>query len=120
MTEIVDKDLAEAIDRIARTPDGEMLYLYLQKVLMGVSTSDDPCALTKEKGRRSFASELMGFMSQGISLSARSGCITFTVAQRTAVSRRIPGGRLVTADTIVPGYDAPDADARTGPGVPAS
>ena len=120
MSEITDKDIIEALDRVARTPDGELLYLYLQKVLMGVPTEKKSRALTWNDARRSFASELMGFMSKGISASARSGCITFTVAQRAPVSRRTPGGRLVTADTAVPGYDAPDSDARTGPGVPAS
>lgn len=120
MSEITDQDMAEALDRIARTPDGEVLYLYLQKALMGVPTSTEACALTANHGRRSFASELMGFMSKGISASARSGCITFAVAQRSAVPRRIPGGRLVSADTLVPGYDAPDSDARSRPGVPAA
>ena len=36
MNEVSDDDLKLAIDRIARTPDGVTLYLYLQKALCGV------------------------------------------------------------------------------------
>ena len=118
MTEIADKDIREALDRISRTRDGEILYLFLQKTLMGVTESSDTSVLQIDKGRRIFARDLMAHMGEGVSTSARSGCITFVTAPRSAPRSRAPGGRLVTADTAVPGFDAPDpdADSRPAPG----
>lgn len=105
MTEITETDIREALDRIARTPDGELLYRYLQKELMGVTSSDEDRVLRTNHGRRSFARDLMAHMGEGVSNSARSGPVTFSIASRVAASRRTPGGRLVSADTPVPGAD---------------
>ena len=65
---IDDEQLKLAIDRIARTADGELLYRYLQKTLMGVLAEHGPadCALRTEHGRRRFAADLMAMMAKGI------------------------------------------------------
>ena len=76
---IDDKDLAEALDRIARSPDGRLLYLYCQKTLCQVLPSGQTeGALREHDGRRRFASELMGRMAEGIQDSDRHA-ITFSV-----------------------------------------
>lgn len=83
---ITDDDLNLALDRIARTPDGELLYRYFQKVLMGVLTDVDPgrSALRTNHGRRSLAAELMGRMAKGIDESAgRSSDDTSDTGKRT-------------------------------------
>jgi hypothetical protein len=64
---ITDDLLREAIDRIGRTADGELLYLYLQRFLCRVTHSADAGALQAENGKRIFAQELMGLMSRGLS-----------------------------------------------------
>ena len=118
MIEISDVEIREALDRIARTRDGEVLYLYLQKFLIGVSDSTDVGVLQSAHGARSFARDLMAHMGQGVSQSARSGCITFIVGARASADRRRPGARLVSIDSHVSGYDGPDPDddRRPGPG----
>lgn len=65
---ISDEDTAEAIDRIARTADGRLFYLYLQKRLLGVLAEANPesGALQMDHGERRFASKLMGLMAAGI------------------------------------------------------
>ena len=65
---ITDEDLAKALDRIARTADGELLYRYCQKKLMGVLADHAPSdsALRTEHGERRFAAQLMAHMRQGI------------------------------------------------------
>lgn len=113
--EISQKDIAEAMDRIARTPDGELLYLHLQKVCMGVLPRDaDLCALPVQEGRRRFAHDLMAFMAEGIRTSARSGARPVTFAVASASSGASPGrssfrgaGRRVTLADSVPGFDTP-------------
>jgi hypothetical protein len=66
---ISNDELLQGLDRIARTTDGELLYLYLQRVLMEVPADADPSdgALRAHVGRRSFAAELMGRMARGMS-----------------------------------------------------
>jgi hypothetical protein len=125
---VPDKLLLEAIDRIARTPDGRMQYLYLQRVLMALPASDAPCALSTNYGERRFAARLLGLMATGISESGERSShdgtssdpggaaeqpIVVPVPQPvdTRVSRG--AGRRITADTRVPGYDYP-ADEPTG------
>lgn len=67
MTEIVeDEHLQNAIDRIARTPDGRMLYLFLQKTLASFPASFETDALQAHHGRRTFAADLMAIMAKGI------------------------------------------------------
>jgi len=111
--EVSDQDLREAIDRIARTADGGILYLYLQKTLCGVASDDSERALQADHGRRRFAQQLMGLMSEGVSVNGRSGSVTFTVASRDPRPDRKPGARLVGPGSFVPGFSDP---AREPPG----
>jgi hypothetical protein len=88
---ISDEELIAAIDRIGMTPDGEMLYLYLQKRLTRVLHTVEPGALQTENGVRILASELMGFLSAGINeahAGVRSDRIAvFKLPERAAVRR---------------------------------
>ena len=112
MSEVFDDDLKLAIDRIARTPDGVTLYLYLQKALCGVISDGSERSLQSDHGRRSFARDLMALMSEGIALSDRSRPVTFRLASPGDRSgRRVPGARLVKPGDYVPGFSDPDADS---------
>jgi hypothetical protein len=105
---IDNQDIAEALDRLARTPDGGMLYRFLQKTLMTVSQpSANDGALRQMEGRRMFASELMGHMSEGIAESDRTA-ITFasSAAARTSLGPR-GAARRVSLDTPIAGWDGP-------------
>lgn len=70
---IDDDQINEALDRIARTDDGELLYRFMQKTLMGTIAEHDPSegALRTEHGMRRFAASLMAKMAKGI--DARDG-----------------------------------------------
>ena len=116
---INEKLLLEAIDRIARTPDGRSLYMYLQKRLMAVPTSDDVSALNSDTGERRFAARLIGLMATGMAESGgRTGSsdsgpsgeqpIVFAVAKPVALGGARGAGRRIGPDTRVPGYDLPD------------
>jgi hypothetical protein len=63
---ITEEQFREAIDRLARTPDGGLLYLYLQRRLMAISTATDGGALRVDAGERQFASRLIGLMAKGM------------------------------------------------------
>jgi hypothetical protein len=117
---INEKLLLEAIDRIARSPDGRSLYLYLQRRLMAVAISDDPSALNSDNGERRFAARLIGLMATGMAESGgRTGSsdsgpsgeqqpIVFAVAKPVTLGGPRGAGRLIGPDTRVPGYDLPD------------
>jgi hypothetical protein len=114
------KAIAEAVDRIARTPDGAALYVLLQRRMMTVSASVEGGALQSDHGERTFASKLIGLMAQGIfesggrtghtgSSSGPDGTEQPVVVPRagpvsTGRSSRA-GGRAITTDTIVPGWN---------------
>jgi hypothetical protein len=115
--------IVEAIDRIARTPDGAALYVFLQRRVMWVPPSTEKGALRADHGERSFASKLIGLMAKGIhesggrTSSGTSNSGSDNVEQPVVVPisgpvRLEPGprgaGRRITADTRVPGYDLPD------------
>lgn len=96
---IADEDLAKAIDRLAHTPDGHLLYRYLQKILMGVlAGAPGESALTRNEGRRSLAAELMGLMAKGIDESGSTDTpadtraserpVVFVTRGAVAVNRR--------------------------------
>jgi hypothetical protein len=103
MSEEIDFErVKDAWDRIARTPDGLVIYRHLQRLRMGLAT--DMSALPAFEGRRSLAADLMAFMSEGIAENDRA-CVTFAVAKPVATSGTRGAGRRVTADTFVPGYD---------------
>jgi hypothetical protein len=121
---IDEKFLLEAIDRIARSADGRLLYLHLQRRLMAVRMTDDPSALNSDNGERRFASNLMGLMATGISesggrTSSDSGPgseqpIVIAVAKPIPVGRATGAARRIGPDTRVPGWDLPDDGS--GPG----
>ena len=114
MSEVITSDdIADVMDRIARSPDGQLLYRYLQKVRMGLAPVDaDERALPRFEGRRSFAADLMAHMGKGIADSDRYA-VTFAIAEPVDTRSRPRGaGRRVTADTFVPGYS--DAGPDTG------
>jgi hypothetical protein len=64
---IDDKLVHEALQRFARTPDGRVFYVGLQKLLMAVVSSETEGALRENLGRRRFASELMAVMAEVMS-----------------------------------------------------
>lgn len=94
---ISDDEINQAIDRIARTADGELLYRYLQKTLMGTLSEHSPedGALRCEHGMRRFASILMAKMAKGIDESGgRTDSSTGSRAsERTVVFRRAEPSR---------------------------
>ena len=107
---ITNEEINKALDRIARTEDGYLLYLYFQKTLCAITTDETVnCALPFKEGRRKLAAELMSLMAQGIEQSGRpsNAPVTFAVAGARAISRPSGAGRRVTLDTAIPGYDAP-------------
>jgi hypothetical protein len=113
MSEEIDFErIKDAWDRIARTPDGLVIYRHLQRLRMGLAT--DMSALQTFEGRRSLAADLMAFMSEGVAENDRA-CITFAVAKPVAVSPTRGAGRRVTANTFIAGYDTADT-AFGGPG----
>jgi hypothetical protein len=127
MTEIYPtaKDIAESIDRIARTADGANLYVLLQRKLMTVSGAATDGALYVEHGERKFAATLIDLMKQGIfdsggrtsstsSTGSTSGNsdreqpVVVPAAKPHAVSAPRAGGRRITPDTRVAGWDRPE------------
>lgn len=101
---MIDQELVnEGLKRFARTPDGRNFYVSLQKLLMGIPSDRSESALRENLGRRTFASELMAVMAEGISESAsddpNTRPIVFTLAQPVAVSgargarRRVSGSQ---------------------------
>jgi len=90
MTIIAQEDFANALDRIARTSDGVLLYRWLQKELMAIPATDKSGALRAHHGRRSLAAQLMAMMAQGVAAGAGSDRpVVFQLAQsrRTSDSR---------------------------------
>ena len=94
---IDDNQINEALDRIARTPDGELLYRFMQKTLMGTLAEHDPAdgALRTEHGERRFAQRLMAKMAKGIDDSGgrtdSSSPSERTVVFRARESKRVAG-----------------------------
>jgi hypothetical protein len=116
--EITSDDITQVMDRIARTADGQLLYRYLQKVRLGVTTPNMPGrALRANEGRRSFAADLMAHMGKGIADSDRYA-VTFAIAEPVD-TRTHPRGarRRVTLDTAIAGWDT---DANSGSGTSGS
>src|SRR5262245_45571310 len=71
MTEIrpTQKEINDAIDRIAMTPDGLNLYVFLQRRVMTVTHAPTDGALRQDEGERSFAAKLIVLMARGIAES---------------------------------------------------
>jgi len=89
MSDIDDKDINEALDRLARTRDGELLYRFFQKTMMGIldQHAPDESALRTEHGRRRFAAELMAMMAKGIDESGGRTDSSSRASERTIVFR---------------------------------
>jgi hypothetical protein len=118
-----NKFCLEAIDRIARTPDGAALYVFLQRRLMSISVIEGHGALRLDQGERTFAAKLIATMAKGIYESGgRTGItgsslgpsgseqpVVVPSPRAVNVGRGAGGNRRITADTRVPGYDLPDA-----------
>ena len=70
MTEENKVDLYEqernAIDLIARTPEGKLLHRYLRRVLEAVFDIESESTLRVSQGRRTLARDLMRLMAEGI------------------------------------------------------
>ena len=113
----------EAIDRIARTPDGAALYVFLQRRLMLITVDNSDSALRADQGERRFASQLIAAMAKGVFESGgRTGIIGSTSGpdgreQPIVVPvprpvrsgpERHPGGRRIGPETRVPGWDRPE------------
>lgn len=113
---IADEQFHAAIDRLARTDDGRTLYLFLQKRLMAVFSSESESALRSDNGERMFASKLIGLMGKGIAESGgRNDAaeqrqpdeqpIVFAVRGPVAVGSRHGARRRVADDTVVAGWN---------------
>jgi hypothetical protein len=87
---ITDKDIDEALDRIARTPTASFSTATFQKTLMGTLAEHAPkqSALRTEHGRRRFAAELMAKMAKGIDESGGRNDSSSRASERTVVFRR--------------------------------
>jgi hypothetical protein len=123
MTEVHPTNQAclEAIDRIARTPDGAALYVFLQRRLMSIPPVAGNGALRLDQGERTFAAKLISVMAKGIFESGgRAGIhgsshgpdgseqpVVVPVPKPVNV-RQHGTNRRIGPDTRVPGYDLPD------------
>lgn len=87
---ITDDEIDAALDRIARTPDGVLLYRFLQMTLMAALAEHAPkqSALRVEHGQRRFAAKLMAKMVKGIDESGGRTDINRIPSERTVVIRR--------------------------------
>lgn len=110
---ITDEETAAALDRIARTSDGELLYRHLQKHLMGTIAdhAPDDSALRTEHGMRRFAASLMAKMARGIDESGGSSTSSGTDGKRSertvvfAPSKPGVSGRHVSARDYLAKHD---------------
>lgn len=105
---IDDKLVQEALQRFARTADGRVFYVGLQKVVMGIPSETSGGALRLNLGRRRFASELMAVMAEGMSESEpsddpRDRPIVFTLSKPVAVSGARGARRRVSGTEPGPG-----------------
>lgn len=81
------KDIDKVLDRIARTPDGEALYRFLQKEAQSLPADGSVGALRSHDGRRSFALDLMGHMAKGI--DARAGSAAHSASDGKLTERAV-------------------------------
>jgi hypothetical protein len=109
INEITEKDLREAMFRIASTADGLLLYRYLQKVRMGLAPDDaSRRALQTLEGRRKFSADLMAHMAEGIG-SGSAAVVTFAIGSPRPVGNAVRGaGRRITERTAIAGWDTDD------------
>jgi hypothetical protein len=97
-------EIDEAWDRIARTPDGGIIYRHLMKLLLEVS--NDERALPRNEGARSLAHNLMRLMANGIVDNDRY-CVAFPSAKPERTDQRAArgAGPRIGPEHFVPGYD---------------
>jgi hypothetical protein len=111
-----DERFHQAMEQIARTAEGQIFYLFLQRRLMAVPADLKGGALRADAGERRFAAKLIGLMGKGIQESGgRTGSsidggreqpIVFSVAGPRRIADPGSGaGRRVNADTRVAGWD---------------
>lgn len=118
MTEVrpTQKEIVDAIDRIAMTPDGHNLYVFLQRRLMKLPDPNARGALRANLGERTFASELIGLMAKGIAESVNrtsssagsSGAeqpVVVSTAQPVSAGRPRGAGRRIGPEDRVAGWD---------------
>lgn len=107
-----DKLVHEALQRWARTSDGRVFYVALQKVLMGVTSNTEAGALQENLGRRRFAAELMAVMAEGMTeadkLDAGSRPIVFELAGPVAVSSARGTRRRISPEPVASDDAGPD------------
>jgi hypothetical protein len=71
MSQELDRTLlAEAMQRLGKTPDGRLFYMHLQTVLLGIPTLpmgiDVSGALREDLGRRLLARDIRNLMAPGV------------------------------------------------------
>lgn len=94
-------EVAEAIDRIARTPDGANLYVMLQRHLMFVPATTEVSALQALHGERLFAARLIGQMAKGIHESGgRTSSTGGTGSSEQPIVAPISGPRTVGGSAL--------------------
>src|SRR5437762_6730299 len=100
MTEIrpTQKEIHDAIDRIAMTADGRNLYVFLQRRLMTVTSAPTDGALRQDEGERSFAAKLIGLMAKGIAESSERTRSSSTGVNRAEQPVVLPVGQRVAVD----------------------
>ena len=115
MTEIrpTQKEIVDSLDRIAMTPDGRNLYIFLQRRIMTVTAAPTDGALRQDEGERSFAAKLTALMAKGIaesdgrtSSSASSRAeqpVVLPVGQPVATGSPRGAGRRIGPDDRVAG-----------------
>jgi hypothetical protein len=84
MSEISSEQINEAWDRIARSPDGHIIFWHLNKLAMALSP--DVSALPVHEGGRILARNLMSLMARGIVDSDRY-CIAITTRSSSEPER---------------------------------
>ena len=96
-------EIDEAWDRIARTPDGQVIYRHLMKLVTEVATDDS--ALPRREGARTLAHNLMKLMANGIVDNDRY-CVAFPAPKPEPRDRASRGaGPRIGPQHFVPGYD---------------
>lgn len=117
MTDQITKD---AIDQIARTANGQVLYHYLQKILSEICHDPDVGALRHHEGRRSLALDLMTLMGEGIDVGRGS---TIIPGRRHNAGDNQPKRWRTNREYLasLPSWlDDPDGDAKSDAGTKPS
>ena len=119
MTEIrpTQKEIVDSLDRIAMTPDGRNLYIFLQRRIMTVTAAPTDGALRQDEGERSFAAKLTALMAKGIAesvnrTSSSAGSdgspeqpVVLPVGQPVATGSPRGAGRRIGPEDRVAGWD---------------